>query len=371
MYHFKRISVSDDCSKFLLVMAKVTRYGKEHIVATFQLSSERNASTYQDINYASFSAYDYERDSVGSLDFGPCSPEDDSTPICCFPLKHRYRCGSQLFSSNNNEHEYQSGNQMQACIRQNEENSYTELLCVAHSFTGAKSYFYRKPTTASYDLIHWNILMSKLNQRKVLGSGAISACFMSSPNNDCYCISGVIDHHQKCPNAIGIYNLTSKCFTKYIDLPETYVLDSMPFRVYDIFGIRCSPSGQFVALNAGNDRVNFIPILLFDAVSLNLITIIGLDFGLELASNCPTNHFPVFSSCSTKLAILTVEHSYFPRISGHATRCSTWYVQVYGFPQLMNLQDICRTTICRHCKLQHIKRLPLPKKIIRFLQYKK
>ncbi|XP_014789458.1 uncharacterized protein LOC106883075 isoform X2 [Octopus bimaculoides] len=75
--------------------------------------------------------------------------------------------------------------------------------------------------------------------------------------------------------------------------------------------------------------------------------------------SCPVNFMPVFSNCGDRMAlVLNVPDS------------STDHIHVYKLPNKGNLQNRCRTRILQYFSPEMIPRLPLPQKLLDYLQFK-
>ncbi|XP_013402829.1 uncharacterized protein LOC106168346 [Lingula anatina] len=74
---------------------------------------------------------------------------------------------------------------------------------------------------------------------------------------------------------------------------------------------------------------------------------------------CPSNFMPVFSGCASRMAMaMNIPDQ-------HAIT----YVQVYNLPKPLNLQSLCRTVILQCFAEDEVLQLPLPQRLIQFLQF--
>ena len=74
--------------------------------------------------------------------------------------------------------------------------------------------------------------------------------------------------------------------------------------------------------------------------------------------SCPINYMPVFSHCGSRMAIVLND-----------TETSIDHVQIYKLPIRGSLQNRCRIRILQTFCPEAIKRLPLPRRLISFLQF--
>lgn len=75
---------------------------------------------------------------------------------------------------------------------------------------------------------------------------------------------------------------------------------------------------------------------------------------------CPVNYTPVFSTCGNRMALL-MNMADLPGMN---------FVQVYKLPSLMNLQNLCRIVIVQNFPREYLPELPLPLKLINYLNFK-
>lgn len=76
--------------------------------------------------------------------------------------------------------------------------------------------------------------------------------------------------------------------------------------------------------------------------------------------NCPVNYKPIFSVCGSRMGVVV-------DLTDSASQHS---VQVYKLPTALNLQSMCRVIILRNYALTRLSDLPLPPKLIAYLQFK-
>lgn len=93
------------------------------------------------------------------------------------------------------------------------------------------------------------------------------------------------------------------------------------------------------------------------ATTLHCIEYVRYTCGQHL---CPVNYLPVFSVCGSRMAI-AVNNPNCPL---------TTYVQVYNLPKPINLQGLCRTVILQVFPEDKLENLPLPARVIAYLQFK-
>ncbi|KAL3877224.1 hypothetical protein ACJMK2_034961 [Sinanodonta woodiana] len=74
---------------------------------------------------------------------------------------------------------------------------------------------------------------------------------------------------------------------------------------------------------------------------------------------CPVNYLPVFSQCGSRMAILLND-----------CETVTDHIQVYKLPTPLGLQNRCRIRILQQHQSEDIEKLPLPGRLIQYLQFK-
>ncbi len=75
---------------------------------------------------------------------------------------------------------------------------------------------------------------------------------------------------------------------------------------------------------------------------------------------CPVNYTPVYSICSSRMAVV-MNTTDLPPLH---------YVQVYKLPTPLNLQNMCRIVILQNFPSDELTELPLPPKLINYLHFK-
>lgn len=75
--------------------------------------------------------------------------------------------------------------------------------------------------------------------------------------------------------------------------------------------------------------------------------------------SCPVNFLPVFSNCGSRMAIVLNEAD-----------SNVDHLQIYKLPTMGSLQNRCRVKIMQVFSPELIPKLPLPARLIHFLQYK-
>nr|KAG5687386.1 hypothetical protein BaRGS_019890 [Batillaria attramentaria] len=75
--------------------------------------------------------------------------------------------------------------------------------------------------------------------------------------------------------------------------------------------------------------------------------------------SCPVNYMPVLSMCGSRMAMVLND-----------LETSIDHVQVYKLPTAGDLQNRCRIRILQRCAPDKLSKLPLPSRLISYLQFK-
>ena len=168
-------------------------------------------------------------------------------------------------------------------------------------------------------------------------------------------------------NSISRFNIESWD----ISVTNNSVCDEPPSETNKLVDIQFSRDGLFIVLAYVDStcvcldkRMQYsrsirCKIVVIDSDTLGILNYIPYHRFTCAHHLCPVNYTPQLSVCGTRMAVVMD--------IGEVT--SKTSIMIYRLPVVLNLQGLCRAVIVRFCLAERLNTLPLPERIIRYLQF--